>query len=151
MIREMKEFRDKGKAVKKQQYNKKAESYSSPHTTPKEYIYIAVYLWVLLQDLLEKGVATHSSILARRLMDWGAWQVTVHGVPKSWTRLKRLSTHRNYGSPPRWRIATTYWDPRQVGTRKLRIKIPRALPCYLTTNQSGESNTRYSPIPKFYL
>ena len=26
-------------------------------------------------------------------MDRGAWQVTVHRVPKSWTRLKRLSIH----------------------------------------------------------
>ena len=26
-------------------------------------------------------------------MDRGAWQVMVHGVPKSWTRLKRLSMH----------------------------------------------------------
>ena len=26
-------------------------------------------------------------------MDTGAWQVTVHGVSKSWTQLKRLSTH----------------------------------------------------------
>ena len=27
------------------------------------------------------------------LMDRGAWQSTVHGVTKSWTRLKQLSTH----------------------------------------------------------
>ena len=26
-------------------------------------------------------------------MDAGAWWATVHGVTKSWTRLKRLSTH----------------------------------------------------------
>ena len=26
-------------------------------------------------------------------MDRGAWWATVHGVAKSWTRLKRLSTH----------------------------------------------------------
>ena len=26
-------------------------------------------------------------------MDSGAWCATVHGVPKSWTRLKRLGTH----------------------------------------------------------
>ena len=33
---------------------------------------------------LEKGVATHSSILAWRIpMDRGAWQATVHGVTKS--------------------------------------------------------------------
>ena len=37
-------------------------------------------------DLLEDGMATHSSILAWRIpMDRGAWQVTVHGVANSWT------------------------------------------------------------------
>ena len=37
---------------------------------------------------LEKGMATHSSILACRIpMDRGAWQATVHGVAKSWTQL----------------------------------------------------------------
>ena len=36
---------------------------------------------------LDKGMATHSSILAWRLpMDRGAWQARVHGVTKSWTR-----------------------------------------------------------------
>ena len=40
------------------------------------------------KDLLEEGMANHSSILAWRIpMDRGAWQVTVHGVAKSWTRL----------------------------------------------------------------
>ena len=40
------------------------------------------------EDILEKGMATHSSILAWRiLMDRGAWQATVHGVAKSWTGL----------------------------------------------------------------
>ena len=41
---------------------------------------------------LEKGMATHSSILAWRIpMDRGAWWATVHGVTESDT-LKRLST-----------------------------------------------------------
>ena len=45
---------------------------------------------------LEKEMATYSSILAWRIpMDRGAWQATVHGVAKSWTRLKRLSTPLN--------------------------------------------------------
>ena len=36
------------------------------------------------EDLLEEGMATHSSILAWRiLMDTGAWWVTVDGVGKS--------------------------------------------------------------------
>ena len=41
--------------------------------------------WV---DPLEKGMATHSSILAWRIpMDGVAWWATVHGVAKSRTRL----------------------------------------------------------------
>ena len=40
------------------------------------------------EDLLEEGMATHSTILAWRIpMDRGAWQATVHGVAKSRTRL----------------------------------------------------------------
>ena len=46
------------------------------------------------EDPLEENMATHSSILAWRIpMDRGAWQATVHGVAKSWTRLSDLSTH----------------------------------------------------------
>jgi len=45
--------------------------------------------WVLSlgwEDPLEEDMATHSSILAWRIpMDKVAWQVTVHGVAKSWT------------------------------------------------------------------
>ena len=38
------------------------------------------------EDLLEEGMATHSSILAWRIpMDRGDWQATVHGVANSWT------------------------------------------------------------------
>jgi len=40
------------------------------------------------EDLLEKGKATHSGILAWRIpMDRAAWQAAVNGVPKSWTGL----------------------------------------------------------------
>ena len=40
------------------------------------------------EDLLEEGMATHSSILAWRI-PWteGAWWATVHGVAKNWTQL----------------------------------------------------------------
>ena len=38
------------------------------------------------EDLLEKGLATHSSIAAwESLMDRGAWWATVRGVAKRWT------------------------------------------------------------------
>ena len=40
------------------------------------------------EDLLEKGMATHTSIRAWRIpMYRGAWWATVHGVAKSRTRL----------------------------------------------------------------
>ena len=46
------------------------------------------------EDPLEEFMATHSSILAWRiLMDRGPWQAAVHSVTKSWTRLKQLSMH----------------------------------------------------------
>jgi len=38
------------------------------------------------EDLLEKGMATLSSIL-KNSMNRGAWWATVHGVAKSWTLL----------------------------------------------------------------
>ena len=45
--------------------------------------------WVLSlgwEDPLEKGMATHSSILAWRIpMDEEAWQAMIHVVTKSWT------------------------------------------------------------------
>ena len=45
--------------------------------------------WVLYlgrEDPLEEGTATHSSILAWRiLMDRGAWRAAVHGVAKNQT------------------------------------------------------------------
>ena len=38
------------------------------------------------EDLLEEGMATHSSILAwRSPMDREAWWTAAHGVSKSWT------------------------------------------------------------------
>ena len=37
------------------------------------------------EDLLEKGIASHSSILAWRIPWTGVWWATVHGVTKSQT------------------------------------------------------------------
>ena len=47
------------------------------------------------EEPLEKGMATHSSILAWRIHDRGAWWATVDGVTESQTR---LSTQHIY--PP---------------------------------------------------
>ena len=45
------------------------------------------------EDPLEEGIATHSSILAWRIPNRGAWRATVHRIMESWTWLKRLSMH----------------------------------------------------------
>ena len=53
------------------------------------------WVWSLGQeDPLEKGMATHSGILAWRILAWRipwreAWQATVHGVAKGQIRLSR--------------------------------------------------------------
>ena len=45
------------------------------------------------EDPLEESMATHSSILAWRIpVDRGAWRAIAHGIAKSQTRLKRLSS-----------------------------------------------------------
>ena len=51
------------------------------------------------EDPLEKEIATHSSIVAWKiLMDRGAWWATVHGVAKSQTQLSNYhnSKHAAY-------------------------------------------------------
>ena len=46
------------------------------------------------EDTLEEGMATHFSLLAWRLpKDTRAWQITVHGVAKSRTRLSDKAQH----------------------------------------------------------
>ena len=55
-------------------------------------------VWSLGQeDPLEKGMATHSSILAWRI-PWAEepGQATVHGVAKSWTRLTSTKAPNTY-------------------------------------------------------
>ena len=52
------------------------------------------------EDPLERGMATHSSILAWRIPWRGAWQVTVHGVAQSQTQLKRLNTAQHTSINP---------------------------------------------------
>ena len=56
------------------------------------------WVWSLgWEDALEEGMATHSSILAWRiLMDKEAWSAIVHRVAKSQTQLKQLSTHNDH-------------------------------------------------------
>ena len=62
------------------------------------------WVWSLCcEDLLEEGMATHSSILAWRIpMDRGAWWATVHGVTKSQTQLSHWAQHRMEQTAGNW-------------------------------------------------
>ena len=46
-----------------------------------------------LEDPLEKGMATHSSILSWRIPRGSSMGYTVHGVTKSWTQLSEFHFH----------------------------------------------------------
>ena len=48
------------------------------------------------EDPLVEGIPFQYSCLENS-MDRGAWRATVHGVAKSWTRLKTLSTGEGGG------------------------------------------------------
>ena len=52
------------------------------------------WVWSLgWEDTLEKGMVTHSIVLAWRIpLNRGAWHAALHGVAKSWTQTERLST-----------------------------------------------------------
>ena len=59
-------------------------------------VYIHIHTHMHIYPL-ERGMATHSSILAwGNPMDRDDWQATVHGVAKSQTRLKQVSTLHIY-------------------------------------------------------
>ena len=55
--------------------------------------------FLVREDPLEQGIATHSSILVWKI-PWirGAWRAMVHGISKSQAQLKRLSTHTHNDS-----------------------------------------------------
>ena len=58
-----------------------AQAVKNPPAVPETWVHSLGW-----EDPLEEGMATHSSILAWRiLMDGGAWWATVHGVAKSQT------------------------------------------------------------------
>ena len=48
-----------------------------------------------LEDPLEEGIATYSSMLAWRILWTGAWWAIVHGAAKSRTRLKQPRMHEH--------------------------------------------------------
>ena len=61
------------------------------------------------QESLEEEITTHSSILAWRVMDRAALWATVHGVVKSQTQLKWLSTNASFHNGMSWFLKLETW------------------------------------------
>ena len=75
------------------------------------------------EDLLEKSMATHSSILAYRIPMDRAWLATVHGVTKSWTRQSDF-TFTFQEATVRTRHGTTDWFQNGKGVHQGYILSP---------------------------
>ena len=61
------------------------------HGVEKSQTRLSDFTFIFHFHALEKEMATHSSILAWRILWTGAWWAAVYGVSQSRTRLKRLS------------------------------------------------------------
>ena len=84
------------------------------------------WVWSLgWDDPLEKGMATHSNILAWRIpMDRGAWQTTVHGVTKSqsWLSTKHKASQIYYLTVL-WVISLTQFSSGQIQEFKVSTEF----------------------------
>ena len=76
-------------------------------------------------------------------MDRGAWWATVHGVAKSWTRLKQLSVHVDLGEyiKKQYLILAVY-TPTHIYTHSKSLSLPThhswPNPCLLPLTHHGQ-------------
>ena len=62
------------------------------HGVAKSRTPLSDFIFTFQFHALEKEMATHSGILAWRILGMGAWKAAIYGVTQSWTRLTRLSS-----------------------------------------------------------
>ena len=105
------------------------------------------------EDSLEKGMATHSSILAWRIpMNRGAWWATLHGVAKSQTkhstafkysRLFMWSTGEGNGKPLQYSCLENPMNSmKRQNDRIPKKELPRSLSAQYATGDQWRSNSR---------
>ena len=71
------------------------------HGVGKSRTRLSNFTFIFYFHALEKEMATHSSVLARRIPGTGgAWWAAVYGVAQSQTRLKRLSSSSSHPGIP---------------------------------------------------
>ena len=77
------------------------------HGVAKSRIRLSDFTFTFHFHALEKDMATHSSVLAQRILGTGgAWWAAVCGVTQSWTQLKRLSSS---SSSSTFSLVTLQW------------------------------------------
>ena len=108
-------------------------------------------------------MTTHSSILAWRIpMDREAWRATVHWVIKSWTRLKRLSTHTHAANNPFNEYSGLTRNMKKNPISKVKMTLGHnssytsALKCglsfhYLLLNNMEKELSKCSYVKRFYV
>ena len=67
--------------------------WAAVHGVARSRTWLSTFIFTFHFHALEKEMATHSSSCLENPMSKGAWGAAVHGVTRSWTRLKRLSMH----------------------------------------------------------
>ena len=73
-------------------------------------------IWSLgWEDPLEKGMTIHSNIFVWKVLGWGAWWATVHGVAKSQTGLSNYPFHF-------WKVLKVFWREKKSIHFRLKQK-----------------------------
>ena len=102
------------------------------------------------EDPLERGMATHSNILAWRIpMDRGAWWATVHRVAQSWTQLKCQHACMQTLDSNSVTLEITTSVPAPLGWEALKYSPDLPAEAELETGQGATSDPRCpaSPAP----
>ena len=84
------------------------------------------------EDSLEEGMATYSKYSClENPIDRGARWATVHGVTKSWTRLKQLSIHEGTHTSDKELISKIYKEFIQLNGRKINNWLKKQRGCWI--------------------
>ena len=74
--------------------------------------------------------------------DRGAWQATIYGVARSWTRLKPLSRHSRY-----WQTLLLVLYPGDGHSAGQKLQVPAGCPCSQAEDGQRCQSTSGAPAP----
>ena len=127
-------------------------------STAKSRAWLRDFTFTFHFHALEKEMATHSSVLARRIPAMGAWWAAVYGVAQSRTWLKWLSSsssswpigllaHGPYHPGWEQRPRPSKGGPICLAAQALWPPDPETLPCALVLRQRHQSYALHHFLP----